>query len=268
MASANNLQLLDERGWRQGFANMFRKESGEWWHTRRWWVQSLLWLVIVNGILAIGLWVVPAQDPTEAMDAAGNLDVFMKLMAFFPMFSVITIIQGTIVGEKQSGTAAWILSAPVSRSGFILAKLFANALGFLVTTIIFQGLVAYTQISMSEGSLLSPGLFLPSLALTSLYLLFYLALTLMLGTFFSSRGPVLGIAIGVAVGSMMGVGQLFARFLPWLVLILPEAIPGLVTALIEGSPIPDVWPVPIIVMSLYVVLFVGLAIWRFNREEF
>ena len=67
---------------------------------------------------------------------------------------------------------------------------------------------------------------------------------------------------------MMGMGQLFSGFLPWLVLILPEAIPGLVSVLIEGSSIPDVWPVPIIVMSLYVVLFVTLAIWRFNRKEF
>ncbi len=173
-----------------------------------------------------------------------------------------------VVARTVAATAAWILSAPVSRSGFILAKLFANALGFLVTTIIFQGLVACAQISLSEGGLLSLGLFLPSLALTGLYLLFYLALTLMLGTFFSNRGPVLGIAIGVAVGSMMGMGQLFAGFLPWLVLILPEAIPSLISVLIEGGAVPDVWPVPIIVISLYVVLFVALAIWRFNREEF
>lgn len=268
MASANNLQLLDERGWRQGFTNLFRKENGEWWHTRRWWVQSLLWLLIVNGILAIGLWVVPVVDPAEAMDARENLGVFVQLIAFFPMFAVIVITQGTIIGEKQSGTAAWILSAPVSRSGFILSKLIANAIGFLVTIIIVQGLAAYTQISLSEGSLFSPGLFLVNLALISLYLLFYLALTLMLGTFFNTRGPVLGIAIGVAIASMIGIGQLFASFLPWLVLILPEALPTLMSALVQGESIPAVWPVPIIVISLYIVLFVALAIWRFNREEF
>jgi len=55
MASTNNLQLLDERGWRQGFANLFYKENGEWRYTGRWWMQSLLWLLIVNGILAIVL---------------------------------------------------------------------------------------------------------------------------------------------------------------------------------------------------------------------
>ena len=94
------------------------------------------------------------------------------------------------------------------------------------------------------------------------------ALTTMLGTFFSTRGPVLGIAIGVAIASMFGIGQLFAGFMPWLTLILPEALPGLVSALVQGQAIPAVWPVPIVVVSLYTVLFVALAIWRFNREEF
>ena len=106
------------------------------------------------------------------------------------------------------------------------------------------------------------------LALLSLYLFFYLALTLMLGAFFDTRGPVLGIAIAVAIGSMLGVGNLFAGFLPWIVVLLPESIPGILTLLVMGEPLPDVWPVPIVLVSVYSLLFVALAIWRFNREEF
>ena len=268
MASARNLELLNERGWRQGFANLFGKESGEWWRTRRWWVQSLLWLLIVNGILAIVLWVVPAVDPTEVIDAVEHLATFMRLMAMLPMFAVIVITQGAVIGEKQSGTAAWILSAPVSRSGFILSKLLANAIGFGVTIIVVQGLAAYVQLSVSGGGLLPLAPYLANLGLISLYLMFYLALTTMLGTFFSTRGPVLGIAIGVAIGSMLGIGQLLAGLAPWLRLILPEALPALVAALVQGEAIPAVWPVPIVVISLYTMLFVAVAIWRFNREEF
>ncbi|MBW1873565.1 MAG: hypothetical protein JRJ19_15975, partial [Deltaproteobacteria bacterium] len=108
MASQSVLQPVEERGWRQGFANLLSKENGEWWRTRRWWLQSLLWLLIINGILAVGLWVVPVVEPEEAVDAAENLGIFIQLMALFPMFAVIVITQGAIVGEKQSGTAAWI----------------------------------------------------------------------------------------------------------------------------------------------------------------
>ena len=268
MSSASVLQPVKERGWRRGFANLLRKENGEWWRTRRWWTQSLIWLLIANGILAIGVWVVPIVEPAEAGDTMENLGIFIQLMAWFPMFAVIVITQGAVIGEKQSGTAAWIMSAPVSRSAFILAKLVANAIGFFVTTILVQGLVAYVQLSLSDGSPLPFAPYLAMLALLSLYLLFYLALTLMLGAFFGTRGPVLGIAIAVAIGSILSIGNYFASFLPWIVLLLPESIPGILTLLVQGESLPDVWPIPIILMSVYALLFVALAIWRFSREEF
>jgi ABC-2 type transport system permease protein len=129
-------------------------------------------------------------------------------------------------------------------------------------------LVAYVQLSLSEGSLLPLAPYLAILALLSLYLLFYLALTLMLGTFFDTRGPVLGIAMVVAIGSMLSIGNLFAGFLPRIVVLLPESIPGILTFLVQGEPLPDVWPIPIILMSVYSLLFVALAIWRIKREEF
>jgi ABC-2 type transport system permease protein len=268
MSSVSALQPVKESGWRRGLANLLRKENGEWWHTRRWWLQTLLWLLIVNGILAIGLWVVPTVQPDEAGDTMENLGIFIQLMAWFPMFAVIVVTQGAIIGEKQSGTAAWIMSAPVSRSAFILAKLVAYALGFFFTIILVQGLVAYAQLSLSDGTPLALAPYLSILALLSLYLFFYLALTLMLGAFFDTRGPVLGIAIAVAIGSMLSFGNLFAGFLPWLTVLLPEAIPGILTLLVAGEPLPDVWPIPIILISVYSLIFVILAIWRFNREEF
>jgi ABC-2 type transport system permease protein len=268
MASAGVLQPVKESGWRRGFTNLLRKENGEWWHTRRWWTQSLLWLLIVNGILALGVWVLPTVAPEEAGDTIDNLGIFFQVMAQFPVFGVIVITQGAVIGEKQSGTAAWIMSAPVSRSAFVLAKLVANSIGFFVTIILVQGLVAYVQLSLSDGSPLPLAPYLTLLALLSLYLLFYLALTLMLGAFFDTRGPVLGIAIAVAFASMFGISTLFASFLPWMVLVLPDSIPGLLTLLVQGEPLPDVWPIPIILMSVYSLLFVTLAIWRFRREDF
>ena len=268
MASASVLQPVKESGWRRGFANLLRKENGEWWHTRRWWTQSLIWLLIVNGILALALWALPIASPEEEFSMRDSLGVFFQVMSQFTVFAVIVITQGALIGEKQSGTAAWIMSAPVSRSAFILAKLVANAIGFLFTIILVQGLVAYVQLSLFDGGPLPLVPYLTLLALVSLILLFYLALTLMLGAFFDTRGPVLGIAIAVAIASMIGISSLFASFLPWLVLVLPDSIPALMTLLVTGQPLPDVWPIPIILMSVYSLLFVALAIWRFKREEF
>ena len=268
MASEQTLIPVVEHGWRRGMENLTRKENGQWWHTRRWWIQCLVWLLVINGTLAVGLWIVPIVEPDLKLDVALAYEFFVQMMAWFPMFAVIVIAQGAIISEKQSGTAAWILSAPVSRESFILSKLFANALGFLAAVIVLQGAVAYLQLSLYGGNLLPAVPYLAVMGLFSLYLLFYLALTLMLGTFFNARGPVLGIAIGVAIASMRGIGGLVSGYAPWLVKILPEALPALANSIVTETPLPADWPISVVVISLYSVLFVVLAIWRFRREEF
>jgi hypothetical protein len=47
-------------GWLAGFGNMFGKEMGEWFRTRRWLSQLLIWLTIINGFLAFLLFGLPA----------------------------------------------------------------------------------------------------------------------------------------------------------------------------------------------------------------
>jgi ABC-2 type transport system permease protein len=183
------------------------------------------------------------------------------------MFAVITITQGSIIGEKQSGTAAWILSGPVSRAAFILSKLIGNAIGFLVTVILIQGPIAYVQLSLSEANLLPVLPFVAALSIHSLYLLFYLTLTLMLGAFFSAREPVLGLALTIAVVSLMDLGRSLGSIVSWAPLLTPEMVPNLAAVAIQGETLPADWSISIIAMSLYVMLFVVLAVWRFNREE-
>jgi ABC-2 type transport system permease protein len=262
------MQPVSGSGWRRGLVNLLQKENDQWWRTRRWWIQSLLWLAVINGTLAVGLWIVPLVEPDLQLEVGLAYEFFVRMMAWFPMFAVIVVAQGTIISEKQSGTAAWILSTPVSRESFILAKLFANALGFLVTIIVLQGTVAYLQLSLYGSNLLPIGSFLAVLGLFSLYLLFYLALTLMLGTCFNARGPVLGISIGIAIASMRGVGGLLSDYAPWLVKTLPEALPALANTIVTGKQLPSDWLVSIVAISMFSVLFVALAIWRFSREEF
>ncbi len=61
--SALQLNATRERGWLDGFANLFRNENAAWWHTRRWIIHVILWTVLVNGILASALW---APQPESA----------------------------------------------------------------------------------------------------------------------------------------------------------------------------------------------------------
>ena len=265
MSHNNTLVAVEEHGWRQGFNNLLGKENRAWWGTRRWLVQSLVWLAIVNGFLFLMLWVVPASDPEEAPPLETAIEMFVILSALFTTVGVIVLAQGAIIGEKRSGTAEWIMSSPVSRPAFILAKLLANAWAIFLIMVLLQGVVFYAQVSLYEKMPLSVGPFVAVMALQSLHLLYFLTLTLMLGTFFSSRAPVIGIALAVLIGQDI-LASLLAKPLPWFRLILPQELMVNAGLVANGQPM-DSWA-PVIVTSIMSVVFILAAIWRFEREEF
>ena len=74
----------------------------------------------------------------------------------------VILVQGALVGEKRSGTAAWVLSKPISRPAFFLAKLIANAIGTLVTITLAQGLIGYLVIYLGLDTAPALPAFLPS----------------------------------------------------------------------------------------------------------
>lgn len=280
MTSSNALQLVNEHGWRIGFANMLRKENGQWWgRNRQWLVHGMVWLLILNGLLAVNIWLVPiiqdsdlfkdrmASHPellavlSEEMDPP--VEIFMTYMGIMPIIGAIIIAQSAIVGEKQSGTAAWIFSNPVSRPAFILAKLIATAIGVFVTAVMLPSLVAYGQIGVSEGWLpIVP--YLGAMSLHSLHMLFYLSLTLMAGAFASQMGPVVAFPFGFFAGQRIA-RELLELFLPEFLQLLPYQLPGQATQLVTGEPIAS--PGAIITTALCSILFIVVAIWRFQREE-
>ena len=116
----------------------------------------------------------------------------------------VTTAQGAIVGEKQLGTAAWILSKPVSRSAFVLAKFLAYAVSFVILALLLPSAIFYGQSLLLAGRAPELAPFLAAVGIVVIHTLFYLALTLLLGTLFNTRGPISGVAMGV----------LFAGFLP------------------------------------------------------
>ena len=269
MAESSTLQLLDEHGWRRSFMNMLRRENGEWWRTRRWLVRSLVWTVIMNGIVFIMLWVVPAiegQVPSTSDLVEVSLQIYFAFLVFAAPIGVMVFAQGAIVSEKESGTAAWIMSKPVSRSAFILSKLVANAFGSLVIIVMLQSLIFYLQVLLKGGEVpLLP--LLAGLGLAYLHMLFYLTLVLMLGTFFSSRAPVIGIGLALLVGQLI-IGDIIATLISWFPLVEPRTVGDVATAIAVEIPLPDNWFVPVILTALACVLFTALAIWRFNQEDF
>jgi len=271
MSANSTFQAVNEQGWRRGFANLLRRENSTWWRTRRWWINSLIWLVVINGtllaMLSTSVEETSAMQRTPEQVMAEARTVFTVMAGIFGTIGVIIAMQGTIIDEKKSGTAAWILSKPASRPAFILAKLVANVFALFVVILLAQGAVAYLQLTLYKGSTLPLIPFVAGMALLGLHMLFYLTLTLMLGTLFHDRGPVIGIPIGVLFGAMflMGIMGQAAYLTPWMI-IPAGSSQGLTIEAMLGQSLTTT--TPIWATLVWIAIFVGVALWRFEREEF
>jgi ABC-2 type transport system permease protein len=244
-----------------GFGNMFRKELGQWWGTRTWWVQILIWVLILNGITTITALTETAAPPEMLTEVVGT---FIAVGIGAIGIGTVITVQGAIVGEKELGTAAWVMSKPASRSAFILAKTLAYAVGYWITAMIIPAVIFIIVMGQLVPLPIAIGPFLIGLALMALGQLFYLSLTLMLGTFFSSRGPIAGIGI-----TFIMTGLLLKSMIPLIVqIVTPWPLPDVASGLALGTELPSVWPVPIIATIIWIVVMTAVALWRFGREEF
>lgn len=264
MSGNSAFVMVSERGWRRGLGSMLDNELARWWKTRMWWIQCLIWVGIISFPLGAILFDTP--DVARSEVAAVMYAVFAGL---FPAVGVVIIMQGAVVGEKKDGTATWVLSKPVTRPAFIMSKVIANSLGVLATMVVLPGSVAYALHAVASGTPWNPLVFLAALGVIFLSNFFFLSLTLMLGTFFSSRGPVIGIALGLWLMQQYLVGLLpvLRYLLPWnLVIPIAKQVDAVVPCLLLG--IHNYSYIPILVVALESILFVLIGLYRFNREEF
>jgi ABC-2 type transport system permease protein len=171
-----------------------------------------------------------------------------------------------IVGEKRSGTASWVLSKPVSRTAFMLSKLVPNAVGVVVTMIAIPSVGVLVQFVLA-GIDVSFGRFALGASVAALNLLFYLTLTLMLGTLFNSASAVIAIPLAFAFGQQLLTGIPGATaFLPWALLVPSgESDTSVIGAIISGQPVPA--PAAIAFTAAACLVFTAVAFWKWARTE-
>ncbi len=263
MSGNSDFELVEERGWRRGLANLLNNELSRWWKTRMWWVECLIWGGVIGFLLAAVLFGSPDFKLED------GLMIYALFAGIFPAVAVVIIMQGVLVGEKKDGTAAWVMSKPAARPAFILSKLLANGLGVLACMVVLPGVVAYIIFFIRMQTPLNPILFLAAMGVIFLSQLFYLTLTLMLGTLFNARGPVIGLGLAFLFLQQYLVGLLpvLRYLLPWtLVVPLNNETNAIVPALLAGQPIYSY--IPLVAVALECILFVVIAVLRFEHEEF
>ena len=255
MATDLVFQPARDRGWLSGLSVLLRHETQAFWGTRTCWVQLGAWTFLIQGLLLNAL--------ARAHHGAPGTEFVSVGMGTFGALGVIVITHNAIVGEKQSGTAAWIMSKPVSRSAFILAKFLGTLTGTLAVVVAVEGTAAYAILAAAGHA--PRGLtYLRALAAVTIYLLFFAALSLCLGTLFTSRGPVLAIPLLALLA-----GQLLHLNLAGIAAaLLPAGHSAVsVSATSSGSAATAAWAVSAIYAILTTALLMG-AIVRFTREEF
>jgi len=120
----------------------------------------------------------------------------------------------------------------------------------------------------AAGSSIDIGNFAAAQGIVFLSALFYLTLTLMLGTLFDGRGAVIAIPIAIVFGY-----QIFLGLAPWLADISPwgflfgagSRVPPVARVALGQAGLPTI---PVIATIGWCVLFTAIALWRFGREEF
>jgi len=276
LAARQGLLPARGSGWLTGFGNMLAKELGEWFRTRRWLWQLLIWLTIINGWIAFLLFVLPALASImpalkPIVEAAfgglppeiGGVMMFFTITGMAGTIGAIILAQDEIIQEKQSGTAAWILSKPVARPAFILTKLLSTTIGALIFIVAIPGLVALGQIFLATHQTPPLAPFLAGAGVIMLGLFFYLSLVILLGVLFESRGPVLGIAFGVMFG-----GLLIRNFIPPILYVLPLSMDGIALAVVQGMHLSAMFVSQVIATAVLSSVFILVALWRFQHKEF
>jgi hypothetical protein len=105
---------------------------------------------------------------------------------------------------------------------------------------------------------------LEGLGVISLSHLWYMTLTLMLAALFDNRIVILGISMGLlALSENLVRLPLLGTILPW---NLTAGEQSCVVALISGHSIHSFIP-NLVAVGVGCILFVLIALWRFNRQE-
>src|SRR5512135_1438414 len=267
---SGQFQLVKEKGWRRGLGNLLQGEYSAWFKSSKWWKHLIMWFSIINVMMVIMI-ISATQAPAEAKDAMNVLFMYGIFGGMFVAFGVMVIMQRILVAEKHSGTAAWVLSKPVTRTAFVVSRLVINSIAILLTSVIVPGVIFYITLGLfSDVGWLSPVGFLGGLLMVSIHTFYWVALVLMMGTLFESSGVVIAVPMALFFLFWMGTGMipsliyispLLLTFTP-----APDQMSALSVSFMNGQPVFS-W-LPLISTVVFSVIFIAVAIWRFNRQEF
>lgn len=245
------------------FFVLFKKEFRGQHRTYRLLIVLALFLILGMGtplLLKYLHALVPAEDLTTALPEFTTVDAvegYVDSVGQIGLITAILLAMGIVAKERESGTAAITLSKPVGCGTFIVAKLAALALTFIIG-IAAGGVGCYIYTDVLFGDPNVWDFFLANL-LGLLYVLFCLAVTVMYSSFFKSQLAAGGLAL-VTLVALAGTASL-----PVMKDYSPGALMAWSQSFASGSG-ENTWGV--LIVSVALIVLTTIIGWQvFKRKE-
>lgn len=250
-----------------GLGPLLRKELLEQWRTRRLLIVGIVFLVLgiispltakylPDLIAALGTGEITIEIPPPTID--DSMLQIVRQVSQFGLLIAFLLAMGTVAGEKERGTAPFVLTKPVSRGAFIGAK--AAALGLvLLIAMALAGLGGYVYtVLLFEPP--DPVAFTGMCALLLLQLLVIASVVLLASTIAPSTIAAGGIALGIVI--VVGI----VSVVPAIGEYMPMALATVAASVGIGEPVDNLAG-PVVVGLTVMVGSLGLAWLSFRRQE-
>jgi ABC-2 type transport system permease protein len=193
------------------FGESLRKEMLQLWRTKRALVAGAVLVLFGLTSPLLARYTPEILRSMEGVEQFANLipdptvrDAYAQYIENLTQFGFIIVIlmgMGAVVGEKERGTAAMVLSKPLPRWAFLLSKLLAQAVIYLLAlTLAALGALLYTWVLFGPVDI---GRFALLNLLLYVWLMVFVAISLLASTIGHSTGAAAGIALGTSVALLI-----------------------------------------------------------------
>ena len=229
-----------------GLRNLVRKDLAEWIHGKRPWIvlgvtTTVFALAAANS--RITEWAVrsfpagPGDGPAKVLSVQPMDNLLFAIGTQFIVLAAIFATMSLLLAERDSGTLAWTISKPVSRTSVLVSKWLTSTLVLWVAAVVIPMAVTTVLVTVLYG--------LPDLA-TVITLgvtliavpAFYVAVALAAATFVPSQAAVGAIGLAVLLAP-----QIIGGVVPAITPFFPGSIFDWAVAVSTGGPASLVTPV-------------------------
>ena len=229
-----------------GLRNLVRKDTLDWRHGNRTWiVAAATTAVVILGAAntAINRWVLssfPAEagdGPAKVLSVAPLDNLLTGVGTQFGVIAVIFATMSLLIAERESGTLAWTISKPVSRTSVLLSK-------WLTATVVLWVAAFVIPIALTSGlvTLLygapDPAVVIALAVAFVMVPAIFVGITLVASTYVSNQA-----AVG-AIGLVLFIlPSIVGGIVPGATPFFPTSIFGWAVEVSTGGPITIVTPV-------------------------